>query len=64
VLNLANDKVVAAFLSEHISFIQIPNLIEDALNQHEWMDTSDLEIISHLSKWTNNYIQDQITSFA
>ena len=62
-LNLANDEVVAAFLSGHIPFIHIPNLIEEAINQHEWMDAPDLETISHLIKWTNNYIQDQITTF-
>mgnify|MGYP001156726279 FL=1 len=64
VLNVANDEVVAAFLNGHIPFIQIPNLIEDALNQHEWMDSPDLDTISHLSKWTCNYIQEQITTFA
>ena len=63
-LNVANDEVVEAFLNGHIPFIQIPNLIEDALNQHEWIDSPDLEIISHLSNWTINYIQDQITTFA
>ena len=63
VLNVANDEVVTAFLNGHIPFIQIPNLIEDALNQHEWMDSPDLDTISHLSKWTCNYIQEQITTF-
>ena len=64
VLNVANDEVVKAFLNGHIPFIQISNLIEDAINQHEWMDSPDLEIISQLSNWTCNYIQDQITAFA
>jgi 1-deoxy-D-xylulose-5-phosphate reductoisomerase len=64
VLNVANDEVVKAFLNGHIPFIQIPNLIEDAVNQHEWIDSPDLDTISHLSKWTCNYIQEQITTFA
>jgi len=64
VLNVANDEVVAAFLSGHISFIQIPKLIEETLNQHEWMDSPNLDTISHLSNWTSNYIQEQITTFA
>ena len=64
VLNVANDEVVAAFLNGHISFIQIPNLIEEALNKHEWMDSPNLDTISHLSNWTSNYIQEQITTFA
>ena len=64
VLNIANDIVVAAFLNEHIKFIDIPILIEDAISQHELSDSPDIEAIFHLSKWTTKYIQDQIATFA
>ena len=47
-----------------ISFIQIPNLIEDALNKHEWMEVINLETIFYLTKWTTQYIQNKITTFA
>ncbi len=64
VLNIANDIVVAAFLNEHITFIDIPILIEDAISQHEWCDSPDIETIFNISKWTTQYIQDQIAAFA
>jgi len=64
VLNVANDETVAAFLNKYISFIQIPDLIEEALNQHEWTDSHDIETIFHISKWTTQFIQDQIAAYA
>ena len=64
VLNIANDIVVAAFLNEHITFIDIPILIENAISQHEWCDSPDIETIFNISKWTTQYIQDQIATFA
>ena len=64
VLNIANDIAVAAFLNEHIKFIDIPILIENAISQHEWSDSPDIETIFHTSKWTTQYIQDKIAAFA
>ncbi len=64
VLNIANDIVVEAFLNEHITFIDIPILIENAISQHEWCDSPDIETIFNISKWTTQYIQDQIATFA
>ena len=64
VLNVANDEVVSAFLNDHIPFIQIPQLIAEALDQHEFIKNPDLETISEISQWTTNYIHEQITTFA
>ena len=64
VLNVANDEVVTAFLNNHIQFSDIPHLIEDAMNQHEFIDSPDLEIISAISSWTENYIHDEILTNA
>ena len=64
VLNVANDEVVSAFLNDHIPFIQIPQLIAEALAQHEFIENPDLETISEISQWTTNYIHEQITTFA
>ena len=60
VLNVANDEVVTAFLNNHIQFSDIPHLIEDAMNQHEFILSPDLETISAISLWTKNYIHDEI----
>ena len=64
VLNVANDEVVTAFLNNHIQFSDIPHLIEDAMNLHEFIDSPDLETISAISLWTANYIQDEILTIA
>ena len=64
VLNVANDEVVAAYLNDYIKFIDIPCLIETALNEHEFINNPDLEIISTISQWTKNYIQNEISAFA
>ncbi len=64
VLNVANDEVVAAFLNDHIPFTQIPQLIEEALDQHEWLENPDLDTISAISQWTTNYIHDQIAAIS
>ena len=64
VLNVANDELVAAFLNNYIQFPDIPHLIEEALNQHEFIENPDLEIIAEISKWTENYIHDAISAVA
>ena len=64
VLNVANDTAVAAFLNGYISFIDIPSLIEEAIDQHEWISSPDLDTIFHISKWTSQHIQNQITAHA
>ena len=64
VLNVANDEVVAAFLNKYIQFPDIPQLIEDALNQHEFIENPDLEIIAEISKWTKKYIHETISAVA
>ena len=64
VLNVANDEVVAAFLNNNIQFTDIPKLIEDALHEHEYVENPNLEIISEMSKWTTNFIHDNITEIA
>ncbi|SVA97239.1 uncharacterized protein METZ01_LOCUS150093, partial [marine metagenome] len=64
VLNVANDNVVAAFLKGLIPFTQIPTLIEDTINQHDWINDPNLDDISELSGWTSQFIQEQITTYA
>ena len=62
VLNVANDEVVAAFLNNYIQFSDIPNLIEDALSQHKFIESLDLRTIAEISQWTVNYIHDEISA--
>jgi 1-deoxy-D-xylulose 5-phosphate reductoisomerase len=56
--------VVAAFIKGLIPFTQIPTLIEDTINQHDWINDPNLDDISELSGWTSQFIQEQITTYA
>ncbi len=64
VLNVANDEVVEAFLNNYIQFSDIPKLIENALNQHAFINNLDLNAIADISQWTVKYIHDEISAIA
>jgi 1-deoxy-D-xylulose-5-phosphate reductoisomerase len=60
VLNIANDIVVAKFLNEEISFMEIPKLIEKCINNHDAIQSPTLDEINNLSRWTKEYIKKEI----
>ena len=64
VLNVANEEVVAAFLNNYIPFTDIPNLIENALNEHEFINTLEMRTIFEISQWTVNFIHEEISAYA
>jgi 1-deoxy-D-xylulose-5-phosphate reductoisomerase len=57
VLNAANEVAVAAFLERKIEFLQIEDLIEQALSRHESNEHPDLTTIQEVDKETRNYVQ-------
>ena len=63
VLNVANDIIVYNFLQGIIAFNDIPFLIEDTLNKHQWSTIPNIETINEISKWTKNHIQNQISTY-
>jgi 1-deoxy-D-xylulose-5-phosphate reductoisomerase len=60
VLNVANDTVVYAFLDDQIKFIDIPTLIESALEAHPTIAHPDLEDIQELTTWTQQFVKGKI----
>ncbi|MCR5282726.1 MAG: 1-deoxy-D-xylulose-5-phosphate reductoisomerase [Lachnospiraceae bacterium] len=50
VYNAANEKAVALFLDEKISFLQIPELIQRAMEQHKTIDNPSVEQILEAEK--------------
>ncbi len=60
VLNVANDTVVYAFLADKIKFVDIPILIEDAITAHPHISHPNLDDITELTTWTQNYIKGRI----
>ncbi len=62
VLNVANDTVVEAFLKEHITFMDIPHYIEDAISSHDTINSPNLHDIMELSNWTQSFLHQRIKS--
>ncbi len=60
VLNVANDTVVDSFLNNQIKFIDIPSLIESALEAHPIEKKPDLSGIQELTTWTEQFIKGKI----
>lgn len=57
VLNAANEVAVAAFLNGKISFLQIEDLIETALDKHDNIQNPDISEIQLVDTETRNYVR-------
>ena len=60
VLNVVNDICVNAFLNDKIKFIDIPNLIEQAMQDHSSIHLHDIESIFGVIDETKKYISNKI----
>ncbi|MFE8699111.1 1-deoxy-D-xylulose-5-phosphate reductoisomerase [Cytobacillus sp. FJAT-54145] len=56
VLNAANEAAVEAFLSGKITFLQIEDLIEKALENHHSIQTPSLSLIQEVDQETRTYV--------
>ena len=61
VLNAANEAAVGAFLKGAITFLQIEDLVEKALNQHQMVVNPSLPEIEEIDRKTRNFVQSHIT---
>ncbi|MCF7824263.1 MAG: 1-deoxy-D-xylulose-5-phosphate reductoisomerase [Candidatus Marinimicrobia bacterium] len=57
VLNVANEQAVYRFLNGEIGFTQIPELIDQAMNKHDFLEHPDLDDILALEVWTKSFIK-------
>ena len=62
VLNVANDMLVESFLNDRLQYLDIPNFIQDALNEHEFIQNLTLDDINYLTNWTKKYIKEKINA--
>ncbi|UJF25763.1 1-deoxy-D-xylulose-5-phosphate reductoisomerase [Planococcus sp. 107-1] len=60
VLNAANEQAVAMFLNEEIKFLQIEELIERAMHNHEVISVPDLETILHVDAETRKSVKNML----
>jgi 1-deoxy-D-xylulose-5-phosphate reductoisomerase len=58
VLNAANEKAVGFFLENKIRFIQIPQIIEKVMNQHQVIPSPGLEEILDSDQWARNAAEE------
>lgn len=63
VLSAADEIAVDAFRTGHISFTDIPAVIEMALEQHDGLDVTDLDVVLTADQWarsaTEQILRDQ-----
>lgn len=60
VLNAANEQAVSLFLNDKIEFLQIEELVESALNDHQWVSDPSLEQLLEIDKWARKHVLDEI----
>ncbi|UOY93642.1 1-deoxy-D-xylulose-5-phosphate reductoisomerase [Ectobacillus sp. JY-23] len=60
VMNAANEAAVAAFLDKKISFLQIEDLIEEAMQRHVVVHNPSLEEICMIDEETRRFVLEQI----
>ena len=57
VLNVANEQAVYRFLKKEIGFMEIPKLIEIAMDNHDWTEDPSIDDILSLEDWTKNFVK-------
>ena len=57
VLNVANEQAVYRFLKKEIGFMEIPELIEIAMDNHDWTEDPSIDDILFLEHWTTNFVK-------
>jgi 1-deoxy-D-xylulose-5-phosphate reductoisomerase len=63
VLNAADEVAVALFLSGKIQYLQIQQLIESALSEHEVVEDPELGEIFSADRWARSFVLDQSNQF-
>ena len=59
-MNAANEAAVALFLQEKITFLQIEEMIERVMNEHNNILVPDLETILHVDAETRNIVLNMV----
>ena len=56
VLNVVNEYAVYRFLKNEIRFTDIPKMIEQACEHHDWIDHPDFETLIDLEAWSIEFV--------
>ena len=60
VLNVANDNAVYNFLDGKIKFTDIHQIIEKACEDHEWIESPNLEDLLNLELWATEFVKNAV----
>ncbi len=60
VYNAANERAVGLFLERKIGFLQIPELIEAAMNGHRVIENPSVEEILDAERWTDEMLDKEV----
>lgn len=60
VLNGANEQAVSLFLNDQIEFLQIEELVESALKDHQWVENPTIEELLEIDHWAREHVLAQI----
>ncbi len=60
VLNAANEMAVAAFLQGRIKFLDIPRVVEAAMNAHQRQPLTSLEQVLAVNRWARDFARQLI----
>lgn len=60
IMNAANEVAVEAFLEERIGFLQIPQLIEQAMDKIDFVPQADLETLEESDRQTRRFCKEKI----
>lgn len=62
VLNSANEIAVAAFLKEQISFLNIPDVVEEVISRHKAVEVDSLDVILASDNWARKCASEIISA--
>ncbi len=60
VLNGANEQAVQLFLNDQIEFLQIEELVEKAMSQHQIINNPSLEQLIEVDQWARDFVMETI----
>ncbi len=60
VLNGANEKANELFRNGQIRFLDIYQLVEDAMHHHEWIDDPTLDELIEIDKWARHFVEEKV----
>ena len=58
VLNAANEVAVSLFLQKEISYVQIPQLIENVMNKHKKITNPEVSELFSIDKWSRDIARE------